>query len=183
MNAIETTYRGYKFRSRLEAKWANVFDQLGWPWEYEPIDLNGYIPDFFVMWPHATTLVEIKPALDSVELHEHTDKIDQSGWDGHSMILGAAIGDHYAYPTIGILTAKVDEDGYTSGTTGMNSWDDALFHKCGKCDRPSVHHETAGWECRVCGAYAGDGYLRDGSDILRAAWAAAHNATKWKPSR
>src|SRR5690554_4428220 len=43
---IETTYKGINFRSRLEAKWAAFFDLLGWKWEYEPVDLNGWIPDF-----------------------------------------------------------------------------------------------------------------------------------------
>lgn len=33
--AIETKYKGYRFRSRLEARWAVFFDALGLPWEYE----------------------------------------------------------------------------------------------------------------------------------------------------
>src|SRR5262245_3495425 len=33
---IETIYRGYRFRSRLEARWAVFFQTLGVPWEYEP---------------------------------------------------------------------------------------------------------------------------------------------------
>ena len=43
---IPTKYNGINFRSRLEARWAAFFDQLKWEWEYEPIDLNGWIPDF-----------------------------------------------------------------------------------------------------------------------------------------
>ncbi len=39
-------YAGVQFRSRLEARWAAMFDLLGWPWEYEPVDLDGYIPDY-----------------------------------------------------------------------------------------------------------------------------------------
>lgn len=46
-------YRGYKFRSRLEARWAVFFDALGIKWEYEPEGYhlsNGemYLPDFFL---------------------------------------------------------------------------------------------------------------------------------------
>lgn len=60
--AIPTTYKGVRFRSRLEARWGAMFDQLGWTWHYEPIDLNGWIPDFLVSTPHATQiLVEVKP--------------------------------------------------------------------------------------------------------------------------
>lgn len=50
--AIETIYQGYRFRSRLEARWAVYFDQLGHTWEYEPegLHLDGvrYLPDFRV---------------------------------------------------------------------------------------------------------------------------------------
>ncbi len=35
IKAIETRYKGYRFRSRLEARWAVYFDTLGWKWEYE----------------------------------------------------------------------------------------------------------------------------------------------------
>lgn len=53
IKAIETEYNGYKFRSRLEARWAVFFDELGVEYEYEPegFDLgNGlyYLPDFRV---------------------------------------------------------------------------------------------------------------------------------------
>lgn len=50
---IETHYNGYKFRSRLEARWAVFFDSLGVEYEYEPEGYslgNGeyYLPDFRV---------------------------------------------------------------------------------------------------------------------------------------
>ena len=35
MKAIETVYRGFQFRSRLEARWAVFFDALGIKWGYE----------------------------------------------------------------------------------------------------------------------------------------------------
>lgn len=35
MKAIETKYKGYRFRSRLEARWAVFFDTLGVKWEFE----------------------------------------------------------------------------------------------------------------------------------------------------
>lgn len=36
IRAIDTKYKGYRFRSRLEARWAVFFDALGVRWEYEP---------------------------------------------------------------------------------------------------------------------------------------------------
>ena len=40
MKAIQTEYKGYLFRSRLEARWAVFFDACGVDWEYEP---EGYV--------------------------------------------------------------------------------------------------------------------------------------------
>lgn len=60
MNAIPTKYAGVQFRSRLEARWAAFFDLLGFEWNYEPIDLAGYIPDFILC---RRVLVEVKPLL------------------------------------------------------------------------------------------------------------------------
>jgi hypothetical protein len=64
--AIPTRYRGRLYRSRLEARWAAFFDLLGWEHEYEPFELNGWIPDFLLRgtWAsgyRAGVLVEIKP--------------------------------------------------------------------------------------------------------------------------
>jgi len=62
--AIPTVYKGIRFRSRLEAKWARVFDILGENWEYEPIELNGWIPDFVLAGGEKPILVECKPIID-----------------------------------------------------------------------------------------------------------------------
>lgn len=51
--AVQTEYKGYLFRSRLEARWAVFFDALGIEWEYESEGVvlsNGtqYLPDFYL---------------------------------------------------------------------------------------------------------------------------------------
>lgn len=53
MKPIETTYKGYRFRSRLEARWAVFLDSLGYQWQYEPegfelSDGTKYLPDFYI---------------------------------------------------------------------------------------------------------------------------------------
>jgi hypothetical protein len=71
--AIETVYRGYRFRSRLEARWAVWLDALGVDWDYEPegFDLPygtgtvSYLPDFWL--PREQAWLEIKPDSPSVE--------------------------------------------------------------------------------------------------------------------
>lgn len=58
INAIETHYKGYRFRSRTEARWAVYFDVSNIPWEYEFEGFklqNGewYLPDFRLKLAHA----------------------------------------------------------------------------------------------------------------------------------
>lgn len=81
VNAIPTKYEGVQFRSRLEAKWAAFFDLLGWKWEYEPLDLKGYIPDFILLFKEPL-LIEVKPFIDLNDqvIREAEDKIEASGW-------------------------------------------------------------------------------------------------------
>lgn len=50
---IQTVYKGYRFRSRLEARWAVWLDHIGVPWRYEHegYDLGNagpYLPDFLI---------------------------------------------------------------------------------------------------------------------------------------
>ena len=65
LKAIDTEYKGYRFRSRLEARWAVFFDTLQIKYEYEPEGFQvgeeqAYLPDFFL--PDLSTYVEIKPS-------------------------------------------------------------------------------------------------------------------------
>ncbi len=58
LNPLQTEYKGYLFRSRLEARWAVFFDTLGVKWEYESegYDLGDgihYLPDFLL---HGVTI-------------------------------------------------------------------------------------------------------------------------------
>jgi hypothetical protein len=74
MKAIETRYKGYRFRSRLEARWAVFFDAIGIAWQYEPEgfvfdDGTRYLPDFYLPgFDHPDgTYVEIKPTNDGFD--------------------------------------------------------------------------------------------------------------------
>ena len=62
---IETRYKGYRFRSRLEARWAVFFDSLGITWEYEPEGFETphgrYLPDFRIRLADKTAWFEVKP--------------------------------------------------------------------------------------------------------------------------
>ena len=61
---INTVYNGYRFRSRLEARWAVYFDLLHVKYEYESegyVLENGitYLPDFYL--PDVKAFFEVKP--------------------------------------------------------------------------------------------------------------------------
>ena len=75
--------RGIQYRSRIEAQYAYIFEKLGWDWEYEPIDLEGYIPDFIIKFGDEEFLIEIKGDTNiwKEEVYKpNIDKILQSGW-------------------------------------------------------------------------------------------------------
>lgn len=79
IKAIETTYNNTRFRSRLEARWACLFDALGITWYYEhegyETPHGWYLPDFWL--PDVTVnrakgvLFEVKPDnwQDDIDLH------------------------------------------------------------------------------------------------------------------
>lgn len=63
MDAIETQWHGYTFRSRLEARYAVMFEKMGLDWRYEVQgfqlqDGRSYLPDFQL--PGLDLYVEIK---------------------------------------------------------------------------------------------------------------------------
>lgn len=61
--AIGATYRGQRYRTRSEAKWAIVFTQLDIPFYYQPshyrLASGTYQPDFWL--PSIESYVEVKP--------------------------------------------------------------------------------------------------------------------------
>ncbi|GEM_PF-1359411 len=64
IKAINTKYKGYYFRSRLEARWAVYFDSMDLKWEYEKEGFNfgngiNYLPDFW--FPELEMWGEVKP--------------------------------------------------------------------------------------------------------------------------
>lgn len=74
MRAIQTEYDGKRFRSRLEARWAVFFNNLGINYEYEPegFELESghrYLPDFLLKDDNGnpSCWIEIKGKLPELE--------------------------------------------------------------------------------------------------------------------
>jgi hypothetical protein len=117
IKAIETEYRGYKFRSRLEARWAVFWDSLNVKWYYEhegyETPEGRYLPDFWLPdipvrgreynRNHPGSYQEVKPNL---------------GLDNHPQL--AFIGEQLGVG--GILTQGFIYDGIAWG-----KWGDAIY--------------------------------------------------------
>jgi hypothetical protein len=177
---IPTVYEDVRFRSRLEARWATFFDALGWPWEYEPVDLGGYIPDFVLPFEAGALLVECKPAFSLGELEEHTAKVERSGWPQQGLIVGAMLFGG-CDPAVGLLSQRTDGGlGWTSPEEQPPDfcWEQGDLIGCRECKRPSLYSPLRGWCCYRCGAH---GKIYGGPDFnFRRIWREAGNATQWR---
>jgi len=69
-SSISTRYSGVQFRSRLEARWAALFDLLGFKWHYEmeafSLPCGAYLPDFWL--PDVPVWAEVKIKFSPKEL-------------------------------------------------------------------------------------------------------------------
>ena len=186
---IPTKYGGTLFRSRLEARYACFFDLIAWKWEFEPFDLNGYIPDFVITNYGHPFLVEIKPSLIKGELEgEPVNKIEQSGWTHEYCVLGGGefpcgVGDGLC---LGIMSffqqTGVDGEG---NPAYIDSLDMAVFHGCegkGNDDHVGLIGDWGSWRCRICNHGDGAHHLigTPSREELLAMWREAGNRVQWK---
>lgn len=84
IKAIPTVYNEIRYRSRLEARWAAMFDGLGFVHTYEPFDLGTWSPDFMIGQKgdsSSVALVEIKPITECDE--ETLDRMERATRASH----------------------------------------------------------------------------------------------------
>jgi hypothetical protein len=97
IKAKRTLYKNIMFKSRLEAKWAIFFDELGIKWQYEPeySDVECgcfriyYKPDFFL--PDYELWVEVKPV--DMKLISEGDFRKILGWTKMELEMLVLIGE------------------------------------------------------------------------------------------
>ena len=149
IQAIETTFNGYRFRSRLEARWAVFMSELGVNYEYEKegfelAENSWYLPDFWL--PEMASWLEIKgqqPTTDEQQKYEKLALVTKN-----AVYLSWA-----AIPSVeGVLADGVER---------IYSYSPAFF--MGE-RREWVERSSAVWcACPQCGivglAYNGDGVL------------------------
>lgn len=142
---IETEYNGYRFRSRLEARWAVFFDVLGVRYEYEPegfqlSDGTLYLPDFYL--PQSKAFFEVKGVMSEADEHKVTQLMKDSN---HEVIV--------AYD--GLRFTACDDFGINDKEEWFSATDSMLC-KCRKCGQYFFMGMSGSWQCRVCGHYDGD---------------------------
>ncbi len=172
IRAIETEYRGYRFRSRLEARWAVFMDTVGVQYRYEPegFDLGGvwYLPDFWL--PDLKTFLEIKPT----ELEQHDP--------AHAKAEGLATGSGFR---VIMLCGEPWPEQYEGFYFG-DYWDyDYQWCQCVRC--LAINLQFSGAANRNCECVAGDGG-DSGHDLeWPAHWTSAERQWEaqfrgWRPS-
>lgn len=124
--AIETTYKGYKMRSRLEARWAVFFDALGIKWEYEvegfELPAGRYLPDFWL--PQVSMWAEIKPIVLSRGEFIKCEQLARI--TGHSVLMFVGVPASVAYPAI--TGAEFEHGGWQAALTYYDLSDGNQYH-------------------------------------------------------
>ena len=128
---IETYYNGYRFRSRLEARWAVFFDALGIRYQYEIegyklSDGQYYLPDFFL--PDDGYYVEVKGY--SEHIIKDLDKVNQFVYEAKkAVIILSEI--PFDPKSKGLFLFPIMYFSARSG--GMTEWHYALFSEADGC--------------------------------------------------
>ena len=148
-------YNGIEFRSKLESKTAQAFDNIGIRYEYEPSGYkltNGmwYRPDFYL--PDANQFVECKGVMSSVDSAKIVGLVEDEGvpvvvlsYDNAMIVMR-----FWNEPDGEIITYSGDEVGL--------AW-------CTECGKPRFFSWTDTFACPCCGAYDGDHYMRPAFSI------------------
>lgn len=153
MKAIETKYRGMKFRSRLEARWAVFFDTLFVPYVYEPegydLETRKYLPDFWL--PDSQQFFEVKGIMTDIDREKINLLAVESGKD---VVIGLPnaefmIVEHHQY-----------EEGGEDSIFWANPRDvETGIFRCSSCGCVYFSSENNTWSCRKCGTWKGKDHL------------------------
>lgn len=149
IKAIQTEYKGYRFRSRLEARWAVFFDELNIQYQYEPdgfpLKSGWYLPDFYL--PEFSIYVEIKPFDKSIVRYAG----DGNQWEQKCRefrdTVGKAILLCYGDPCEDLLRLFAWD--YNDSTGGSSEWG-ALFASDDSCNYLLVLNDAHLFDRRIC---------------------------------
>lgn len=186
-SGIPTTYRHGEFRSRLEARWAAFFDLVGWSWVYEPLDAEGYIPDFLIQG-RIPFFVEVGPCITQQDYEAKTAKPDRVAASlrhdvlvvGVSPLPDLHIGGS-GHLAAGWLGEFFDDEGILAWDAGVWAWDIGLgiYHTY----HSYTHRPRGPAEPREMSVDPSWGYPphgEGGTVLIERLWAEAGNVVKWR---
>lgn len=188
ISSIPTVYKGRNYRSRLEAKWAAFFDLCGWRYEYEPVDLDGWFPDFVLFSDSGEViLVEVKPVIEFPK--DDAEKMENAACaiDHELLILGNGVfdsGDNQDAECIGWLAENWPRGTTQNPTPGRYFvWGEAGFGKWSKSEKPGFCHSEQFYGDRISGEYDGGCWGSESSKVnAHELWAQACNVVQYRAS-
>lgn len=145
--AIETHYNGYRFRSRLEARWAVFFDQIGIKYQYEVegflfSDGTKYLPDFYL--PESDSFFEVKGIMTDFDMHKIEMLIKESEKPCNIGYLD--------------MTFQACDNWWGEGY-GLTDKESSALVKCTVCGKHYFAGCNGWYKCQCCGEYDGDHYF------------------------
>lgn len=175
MKGIPTYYKYRKYRSRLEARWACTFDLFGWKFEYEPFDLDGWIPDFIIYGVEQELIVEVKPfsKLKEFDTNKVIKGIKKYKQGTEILLLGSTIfkqDEYFQSAYIGWL-GEYNGKEYDFGEAVINFYE----RKWG------IIHSYGFYKDRITSLYRGNDYIDTPNfNKVLYIWNRAGNITQWK---
>lgn len=186
IKSIATRYDGVEYRSRLEARWAAFFARIGWSANYEPFDGDGYIPDFLIDGQEPL-LIEVKPAIGKNEYKAPIAKAEnglRGAWRRDILIVGMTplpLGMQSPYWDDRDTAGLLGEPGSAFfGEEGTWCWEEGAWGQCPRCHRIGVWHTMQSFSLRPWGCHEGGSGFDSPTALIRSAWSAACNDTKWR---
>lgn len=165
--AIETIYRGVRFRSRTEARWAVFMDACGVRWEYEKeafdLPAGRYCPDFWL--PDLLKWLEIKPTAP----------------DEREAQLAGELAEATRHVVVTCWQPFEPPDGsWSGGESGMlNGGEDNNYWWC-VCSCGRVGIEFEGRSARICRHDSDDRGHNYADPKLIAAYQEARGSFRWE---
>ena len=167
IKAHPTEFMGTIYRSRLEARWAAFFPLAKIEYQYEPVDLHGWTPDFRLSWPcthsecNFITMPDGSCGVDPARGRVHSILVEVKPYISISQFKGHKCMDHF----------------YGEGIPADSS---AAFGENPSVTYWEMCHGAGGGVCTIEDDVNWMSSRRDYIDI-NSLWAEAGNITRWYP--
>lgn len=177
IKAIETIWAGRKFRSRIEARWAVFFQEIGAKWHYEfegfEFGPHRYLPDFWIENVNLRTtkkgpglLVEIKPVYPEENYIKKLELFSESIETPLALLVGDVSYGGSGHPNDGHFQFLGQKEVLLDGPFSFCWYDNFMaFWKCPDCGSLKFEFTESNYDkCDSCEFSGYGGFEHD--DIL-----------------